>query len=105
MIEVSELSTQELLEVTMSRIKGQLVDAVQNHMDVVASSRGYDSLLSACTYAPSTNLPYAAEGKACLEWRDAVWDYCYQVMTEVESGVRSIPTCAELIDSLPHISW
>lgn len=82
-----------------------MVNAVQAHLDATARSRSYDGILSLCTYAGSNVLKFKCEGKAGVDWRDAVWSYCYQVLTEVEAGKRPAPTINELIKELPPIGW
>lgn len=80
--------------------------AVQAHLDATARTRNYDGILSACSYATSTNLPFSVEGQACVAWRDAVWLYCYQQLALVQAGTRSIPaSTAAFIAELPAISW
>ena len=80
--------------------------AVQAHLDATARTRNYDGILSACSYATSTNLPFSLEGKAAVAWRDAVWLYCYQQLALVQAGTRSIPaSTAAFITELPSITW
>ena len=79
--------------------------AVQAHLDEAARERGYDSILSACTYVDSTVPRFAAEGQAAINWRDAVWSACYTVMHEVKTGMIELPTQQELIAALPVIAW
>lgn len=81
------------------------IDAVQRHLDATAQTRGYDGILSLASYAASTHPPFAAEGRAGADWRDAVWGYCYQVLADVEAGTRPIPSIAELIAELPAMVW
>jgi hypothetical protein len=79
--------------------------AVQAHLDAKAQERNYDGILSACTYATSSNPKFKAEGQACVDWRDAVWAQCYATMAAVQQGQQLPPTLAELIDSLPDLVW
>lgn len=82
-----------------------LTNAVQEHLDATARERNYDGILSLCTYATSTNIKFAAEGQAGVTWRDAVWAKCYEIMDEVISDTRPIPTKEELISLLPTFTW
>lgn len=80
--------------------QARLTAAVQKHLDYKAKERGYDSILSACSYAATAN-SYQAEGQKFLAWRAACWDKCYQILGAVKAGTRSIPTEAELLAELP----
>lgn len=81
------------------------INAVQEMMDLKAKERGYDNILSACTYATNTNTKFAAEGQACVTWRDSVWSACYQIMADVASGTVPEPTLNELLAELPSMVW
>ena len=98
-----EVAAQQALEQQM--IINELTAAVQNHLDARAKERNYDGILSACTYATSTDTTFRAEGQACVEWRDACWAKAYEVMADVLAGNRGIPTATELLSELPELSW
>ena len=90
---------------TAEEIQAQLTAAVQAYMDSTAQTRGYDNIHTACSYANSTDHIFAAEGQACLQWRDKVWRKCYDILAEVQAGSRDIPTVEELIEELPVLEW
>jgi hypothetical protein len=90
---------------TPEQIQAEMVATVQKHLDDTAKTRGYDGILSLASYASSTHPPFSAEGQAGLDWRDAVWGYCYQVLADVQAQTRTIPTAAELIAELPVMVW
>jgi hypothetical protein len=92
-------------EPTVEELKQAITNAVQAHLDATARTRGYDGILSLASYASSTNPPFSAEGRAGLDWRDAVWGYCYGVLADVQAGTRTIPTAEELIAELPGMVW
>lgn len=92
-------------EPTPDEIKQMLIDGVQNWMDEIAMSRGYDSILSACSYIKTGVERFDTEGQQAREWRSQVWIYCYNYLDEVLAGNRSIPTLEELIEELPKIDW
>ncbi len=76
--------------------------AVQALLDSEAKAKGYESILSACSYAGHTN-PFQIEGQAFVAWRGDVWAYCYQVLADVQAGTRVEPTLDELLLELPAL--
>lgn len=90
---------------TEAEVVAAMTAAVQRHLDDTAKTRGYDGILSLCTYASSTTPRFAAEGQAGVDWRDGVWSKCYEVLDAVKAGSRPTPTAAELIAELPTITW
>ena len=87
-------------------IKAEIVAATQQRLDSFAQSRGYDSMLSACTYATSPTPRFAAEGQYCVEARDATWSKLYEMLGEVLAGTRPMPTgFADVEPELPALSW
>lgn len=101
--------SQEELEQRTQQENAQLVQdvaqAVQTHMDTIVKSRNYDSILSACTYAVSSIPKYQQEGLACVEWRDSVWVKCFELLEEVQTGVRAKMTPTEVVAELPVLIW
>ena len=87
------------------KIVAEFTARVQAHLDDFARTRGYDGILSACTYATSTVPKFKAEGQYAVEARDATWAKCYEVLAAVEAGARPIPTLDELLAELPVLTW
>ena len=89
----------------LTSTKSRLTSAIQSTLDEKAQERGYDSILSLCTYATSTIAKFADEGQAGVSWRDEVWAKGYTILADVEAGTRSIPTVDELLAELPNFVW
>lgn len=83
------------------------LEKIQDRLDSFARSEGrfYDNMISACTYATSTNPVFSREGQYCVEARDATWAVANAIMNEVLSGDRPIPTWEELEAELPALMW
>lgn len=92
--------TQEELQ---AKLITDFTNLVQNYLDTKARERNYDNILSLCTYATSTNEKFRREGQAGVEWRDAVWNKCYEILAEVQVGTRTAP--ADIIAELPIFTW
>ena len=99
------INTPKPIETVMQYHQNRLTQLVQAYLDEAPRARGYDGILSACTYATSTKPRFAAEGQACVEWRDDVWTKCYEMLDQVTAGERPIPTDEELISELPVLIW
>ena len=79
--------------------------AVQKRLDDFAQERGYNNILSACTYATSLVKRFKAEGQYCVNARDTTWAKCYEILAAVEGGTRPMPTLDELLAELPVLTW
>ncbi len=95
------IEKQPTIEEIQASIKRNLTAAVQFHMDQRAREYSYDSIMTACTYASSTNKKFAAEGQAFVQWRDQVWSSCYEILGGVLAGEKSVPETEELLAQLP----
>lgn len=85
---------------TLDQITKQFSISIQTLLDQEAQAKGYDSILSACSYAYPGN-SFQAESQSFVAWRSAVWAYCYQEMDKVKNGTRPVPTIEQIISELP----
>lgn len=83
----------------------ELIAAIQNRLDQIAKERGYDSILSLCSYATSTVPKFRAEGQAGVDLRDKCWLIGYQVLSDIVNGVREFPSVEEALTMMPQIEW
>lgn len=83
----------------------QVTRVVQIRLDSVAQQRGYDGILSACTYVASAVPRFKAEAEAAVAWRDAVWSKCYEILAQAQAGERAVPSLGEVLQELPQIQW
>lgn len=86
-------------------IEGELVSVIQKYLDDTVKQRGYDNIVSACSYSNSTDEIFKNEAEACIRWRDTVWRTCYNILDNVKAGNEKIPTAEELISRLPTLEW
>ena len=88
------------------QVREAVVVAVQKRLDDFAATKNYSGILSACTYATSTNPIFQPEGQYCVEARDATWAKCYQILTEVQLQLRPMPNSyADIEAELPVLAW
>lgn len=84
----------------------RFADEAQVRLDTFAKSRGYDGILSACTYATSRVPRFQADGQRCVDLRDQTWARLYEILAEVEAGTRPGPlSLAEIEADLPALTW
>jgi len=99
-----DVTTTEVEDVpTQAEVIARYTQQVQSYLDTTAQERGYDGILSLCTYATSSNDKFKLEGQAGVIWRDAVWTKCYEILAEVQAGTREVPT--DIISELPVMNW
>ena len=98
--------TAEEIAAAAQALQENIVAQTQARLDDFASTRNYDGILSACTYATSPTQIFAAEGQYCVNARDATWAKLYQVMTEIQLGLRPAPTgFSDIEPELPALTW
>lgn len=96
---------QKPLEQVQAEIQSQFVNMIQERLDRFAQSRGYDNIMSVCTYSNSTTPRFKAEADRAIYLRDTTWSKCYEILEQVLAGERSIPTEEELLTELPELTW
>jgi hypothetical protein len=86
---------------TPEQIIARLEGALDLHLDIVANEYRYESIRTMVTYATSEHPVFGAEGRAAVAYRDAVYAYGIQCISDVMAKLRTIPTESELIAELP----
>jgi uncharacterized membrane protein YeiH len=66
--------------------------AIQAHIETTAQLRGYGNSALLASYVASTVPAWAAEAKAFVAWRDAVWLAAYSLLGAVNVGQAEAPT-------------
>ncbi len=79
---------------TPAEFQQQREQALQSKLDNYAQSWGYDSIVSAASYAASTNAKFKGEADALIAWRDAVWAWA-ESLTTLPASI------ADLIAAMP----
>ena len=92
--------TNEVWAPDFARVSAAFEAAVQSELDADAVAKGYDNILSACSYASSPN-PFQNEGKLFVTRRGNAWAYCYAELAKVQNGSRPMPTIEQIIEELP----
>ena len=106
MIDLSQLITAEQKQQDAATAAlATLTAVIQAHLDSTAKTRGYDGILSLCSYASSTNPKFSSEALAGVIWRDSVWTAGYAIQASVTAGTRAIPNESELLAELPVMTW
>lgn len=80
-------------------VKEHVTYVLNNMLNSFAAEKGYDSIISACSYSTSTIPTFRAEALRSIAVRDAVW---VAVLEALEDASK---TPAEILDSLPALTW
>ena len=83
---------QEFKEPINDTTKEYLETLVQRLLDNSSRSRGYDSILSECSYYGDLG-KFGVEAKIAIAWRSAVWEFVGEYIEYLPSG--------EILDNLP----
>lgn len=87
-------------------LQADVTARTQTRLDTFAQTRGYDGILSACTYATSPTPSFAREGAYCIQARDATWAKLYAILDDVKAGRRPMPSGYNQIEpELPPLAW
>lgn len=92
---------EESPELTPEQIIESYTQQIQKALDEFAQTKHYDNIMSACSYAESTDPVFKAEALYCIQIRDTTWRQAYIIMDEVLAGTRPLMTIEELIIELP----
>lgn len=91
------LSTEQIIQ--------NLTSLVNKKLNDFAKERGYDNILSACTYTSSSVQKYQVEGQYCIVARDITWQTFYSILSDVNSNLRTLPSEQQLLSELPQLIW
>lgn len=87
-------------------IERMLISETQGKLDRFAQSRGYDSILAACSYGVDPDPTYQSEGQYCVAARSATWIALYQIINEIREGHRAQPqNYSDVEQFLPALNW
>jgi nitrite reductase/ring-hydroxylating ferredoxin subunit len=104
-VAAGELTLAPAVAPTVEQLIAANTAAVQKELDRRAQEKGYDNIVSACSYAAQeAGAPFQAEGAAFLQWRSAVWTQAYAVLAEVQAGNAPMPSPAEAVAMMPILS-
>lgn len=88
----------------MNTLQNTCMTQIQAIIDSTAQSKQYADGVSCASYVLSTNVTWKAEATAFIAWRDAVFNYAINIMTQVQQGAP-LPTVESVIAGLPTITW
>ena len=96
----------EQMAVALDQIKTSITSDTQQRLDAFASTRGYDGIHSAVSYAGDPNPTFDAEGVYCRIARSTTWAKLYSIMADVQAGNRPMPmSYADVESELPDLEW
>lgn len=101
---VDRFTKKELAEQQLQKTIKEYEKKIQEHLDKTAQAKGYDNILSACSYAGhSAAGTFYHEGRAFLAWRSGVWKYLYPELKKIQQDKGKLPSVEDVIAKLPTI--
>ena len=90
---------------TPEQIQKQFTDAIQDRLDSFAQTRMWDTAAS-CALRWNSKVPqYRVEGQYMSDTVDDTWVIATQILNDVLSGERPMPTLDEVMAELPPLEW
>lgn len=106
--EITEKEVDKILHPPLSETeaKQKLIEdfkkAVQSILDRKARSKGYDDIVSACSYAGYEN-EFEKEGRAFGVWRAKCWKWGYGLLSKYQNTpTKDIPSIEEMLKTMPE---
>lgn len=90
---------------TYPRVESDLTVLAQKRLDKFAQERGYDSILSACSYSLSSIPRFALDAAHCVELRDKTWAKVHSILKDLKEEKRPMLPAAKLLVELPTLTW
>ncbi|WP_103567421.1 hypothetical protein [Campylobacter concisus] len=91
----------EIVSKNLEELTALFKEKTQQLLDAKAREKGYDDILSACSYAGYDN-DFRAEGEAFGIWRAKVWKYGYGLLNAIAEGKHKMPkSFDEILAEMP----
>ena len=93
----------EIVSKNLEELTALFKEKTQQLLDAKAREKGYDDILSACSYAGYDN-DFRAEGEAFGIWRAKVWKYGYGLLNAIAEGKHKMPkSFDEILTEMPTL--
>lgn len=93
----------EIVSKNLEELTALFKEKTQQLLDAKAREKGYDDILSACSYAGYDN-DFRAEGEAFGIWRAKVWKYGYALLNAIAEGKHKMPkSFDEILAEMPTL--
>ncbi len=94
------------VQVAKQQFTDAIVERAQDRLDSFARTRGYDGILSACTYVASPVPRFKSDAEYCVGARDATWLFLYDYLERVSAGTTPTPmSYGDIEPMLPQLVW
>lgn len=100
---VGQAVTLQLQQESSEEIIARLERTIDRYLDAQAQSFRYESIRTMVTYENDPNPKFNAEGVGAKAFRSAVYTLGVSLIDEVQSGLREVPTEAELLALIPKL--
>jgi hypothetical protein len=95
-------NTAGTVQISAAQVMAQMAAAVQTILDDKARAYGYDSMMTAVTYADEPAVPkFQVEGLAFRAWRSLVWQTAHDNLADIQAGLKPFPALDEIAALVP----
>lgn len=105
---VGDVGIESFSKPTLKQFLETLSNEVQQHLDEFAWSRGYNNILSACSYVTSSVPAYVKDAEYAIQARDVTWAAATIIFNKIKSGELVIEDTSapfDIISQLPALAW
>ena len=78
-----------------------IISLVEDLLDNVAHSKGYDNIMSVRSYTGYDN-PFKTECVKISNWASSVWVYLWAMKNDVETNNKPLPDIEDVMNELPE---
>lgn len=87
-------------------IKNAISKTIKEKLDKFVQERGYENILSACSYVSSSVEKFRLEAQFCISKRDEIWASIDNEFSKAALGERDrIVFFSDIEETLPELNW
>jgi len=89
----------------LAHFRNKIEVSIRELVEAKPLERGYDSLMTLTSYTTSSNAQWKAEADAFIAWRDSVFAYAHQTLSDAQAELISLPSLEDFMAEMPTLTW